>query len=60
MKNAKEEYAMLANEKKEELIRELEKVKVMKAKGFHSSAKSRINDATKTVAVLENEVGIAI
>lgn len=52
----KVEYAGLTQEEKEALIAELEQVKATKAKGFRSSARSRVNDITKTMAVLENEV----
>lgn len=56
MQNSKEEYAKLTKEEKEELVHELEKVKATKAKGYYSSARSRVNDVTQMVAVLENEV----
>lgn len=52
----KVEYAALTEAEKGTLVAELEQVKAMKAKGFQSSARSRVNDITKTMAVLENEV----
>ena len=45
-------------EEKEELVSQLAKVKATKAKGFNSSARSRVNDVTSTVKVLENEVAV--
>ena len=52
----KVEYVALTEEEKRVLIAELEQVKATKAKGFRPSARSRINDITKTMAILENEV----
>ena len=56
VQNSKEDYAALSKEEKEDLILEFEKVKATMAKGFCSSAWSHVNDVTKTVEVLENEV----
>ena len=56
VKNAKPDYEKLTKDEKLNLVAELEQVKATKAKGLHSSARSHINDITKTVAALENEV----
>jgi hypothetical protein len=46
----------LTAEQKDKLVEELEVAKATKAKGFRSSARTRINDVTTTLGVLENEV----
>ena len=56
VKRKKEQYAELTKEEKDKLIEELEKVKATQTKGYHPSARSRVNDVTKTLHVLENEV----
>lgn len=58
VQNTKEEYNTLTLAEKEELILEFEKVKATKAKGFRTSARSRVNDVTQTMSVLENEVSL--
>jgi len=56
VERTKDEYMTLTAEQKDTLVKELEAVKATKAKGFHSSARTRINDVTTTLGVLENEV----
>ena len=56
VKRKKEQYVELTKEEKDKLIEEPEMAKATQAKGFHPSARSRINDVTKTLHVLENEV----
>ena len=56
IKHKKEQYAGLTKEEKEKLIEELEMAKPMQVKGFHPSARSHVNDVTKTLRVLENKV----
>ena len=58
VQNNKAEYAALKMEEKDKLVSELAKVKATRAKGFHTSARSRVNDVTSTVKVLENEVPV--
>ena len=58
MQNTKQEYNALTLEEKTELVLEFEKVKATKAKGFRTSARSRVNDVTQTMSVLENEVNL--
>ncbi|KAF8344861.1 hypothetical protein F5887DRAFT_841822, partial [Amanita rubescens] len=52
----KDEYATLTQEVKDDLVKGLEMAKTTKAKGFQPSARSRINDVTTTLRVLENEI----
>ncbi|KAF8333787.1 hypothetical protein F5887DRAFT_1079958 [Amanita rubescens] len=56
VERTKDEYMTLTAEQKDTLVKELEAVKATKAKGFHSSARTRINDVTTTLGVLENEI----
>lgn len=56
VKHSKDEYMALTTEQKGKLVEELEAAKATKAKGFRSSARTRINDVTATLGVLENEV----
>lgn len=56
VKRNKAEYAVLTKAEKEELVQKLEQDKATKTKGFCLSAKSRVNDVTSTLHVLENEV----
>jgi hypothetical protein len=56
VKRSKDEYMTLSAEQKDTLVKELEAAKVTKAKGFRSSTRTRINDVTTTLGVLENEV----
>jgi polyhydroxyalkanoate synthesis regulator phasin len=56
VKRKKEQYAELTKEEKDKLIEELEKAKATQTKGYHLSARSCVNDVTKTLHVLENEV----
>ncbi|KAF8347284.1 hypothetical protein F5887DRAFT_1072796 [Amanita rubescens] len=56
VERTKDEYMTLTAEQKDTLVKELEAVKATKAKGFHSSARTRVNDVTTTLGVLENEI----
>ncbi len=56
VKCSKDKYMALTAEQKDKLAKELEAAKATKAKGFRCSARTRINDVTETLGVLENEV----
>ncbi|KAF8327672.1 hypothetical protein F5887DRAFT_827391, partial [Amanita rubescens] len=56
IKRKREQYAELTKEEREALIEQLEMAKATQAKGFQPSARSRVNDVTKTLRVLENEI----
>ena len=50
------EKLKLTDEEKDRLVAEMEQAKTTKAKGRRISARSKVNDVTQTVAVIENEV----
>jgi len=50
------EYKALTTEQKAELVKEFENHKASRACGLRISTKSRVNDVTKTLKVIENEV----
>jgi len=54
------EYKKLTEEEKERLVAEMEQAKTTKAKGRRISARSKVNDVTQTIAVIENEVSPCI
>ena len=51
-----ESFQNLSDARKNELIKELDDFKATRAKGIRSSNKSRINDITYTVDLIEKEV----
>jgi hypothetical protein len=58
VKNSQEAFHNLSQAEKDELIKGLNEHKAMKAKGMQTLNKSRINDITHTVDMIEKEVRI--
>ncbi|KAF8834718.1 hypothetical protein BDN67DRAFT_872571, partial [Paxillus ammoniavirescens] len=56
VKNNKEKYHKLSDDAKQGIVREFTEFKVTKAIGVRISARSRINDITQTLKVMENEL----
>jgi hypothetical protein len=54
--NNRDEYDQLTAQELKEVICEFEECKATKSKAFRVSAKARINDVTRTLADVENEV----
>jgi hypothetical protein len=54
--STQEEYNKLSKKERKELVCEFEEYKATQTKALRISTKSRINDATHTLAVIENEV----
>ena len=50
------EYDKLTSQEQAELIQEFDEYKSAKATGFRISMKARVNDVTKTLQAVENEV----
>jgi hypothetical protein len=58
--NHADEYHELSQEEKDRLIEEYNENKEHKTKGVRMSTKSKINDVTQTLKVIENEVYILL
>ncbi|KAG1727458.1 uncharacterized protein EDB91DRAFT_1061098 [Suillus paluster] len=56
MKDFKDEYNSLTEEEKANLVEEYKEYKATKTTGQHISTKSKINDVTNTLKIVENEV----
>jgi hypothetical protein len=56
VRNNQDEYNKLTKQEHMDLIEEFEKEKATKTKAFRISNKSRINDATHSLAAVESEV----
>jgi hypothetical protein len=56
VKETLKDYNELTKEEKEVITREFEEYKSSKAKGARTSARSRVNDVTYTINMVENEV----
>jgi hypothetical protein len=56
VKDFKDEYYSLTDEEKENLIEEYKEYKAIKTTGQRISTKSKINDVTHTLKIVENEV----
>ena len=56
VKNNADKYHRLTEEQKKTLIAEFEQNKAVIAKGTHVSARSKVNDAVRTVKAIENLV----
>jgi hypothetical protein len=54
--SSQEEYNLLSKQEWKELVCEFEEYKATQTKALCVSTKSRINDATHTLAAIENEV----
>jgi hypothetical protein len=56
VKDHRSEYDQLTSEEQADLIREFDEYKSTRATGFRISMKARVNDVTRTLHAIENEV----
>lgn len=56
VRNNQDEYNNLSNQERIDIVQEFEKQKATQTKAFRVSTKSRINDATHTLAAVESEL----
>jgi hypothetical protein len=56
----RDEYHALSDDAKDSLLREYDEHKITKTTGIRISTKSKINDVTQTLRVIENEVRVFI
>jgi biotin-(acetyl-CoA carboxylase) ligase len=54
------EYHALSNDEKDSILKEYEEHKATKTNGVRISTKSKVNDVTQTLKVIENEVCVSL
>jgi hypothetical protein len=54
------EYHALSNDEKDSILKEYEEHKARKTNGVRISTKSKVNDVTQTLKVIENEVRVSL
>jgi uncharacterized protein YpuA (DUF1002 family) len=59
VKSFRDEYKELSESRKSAIVEEFSKVREAKSIGLRVSAQSKVNDVTKTLRAVENEVSIS-
>lgn len=58
VQNTQDDFRILSDQDKESLIKEFDEHKATQAKGLRVSNKSRVNDITYTIGMVEKEVHV--